>query len=84
MPRLEKTNVRTIHDFSRLINGFLYCINLGLIYKEYVLVKRLVIMLPVMFVATVVYAEDEREVMVEIFRSDRNIKNQMRIPDESF
>ena len=63
-----------------------FCVtfNLGLIYKEYVLVKRLVIMLPVMFVATVVYAENEREVMVEIFRSERNIKNQMRILDESF
>ena len=63
-----------------------FCVtfNLGLIYKEYVLVKRLVIMLPVMFAATVVYAEDEREVMVENFRSEKNIKNQMRIPDESF
>ena len=50
-----------------------FCVtfNLGLIYKEYVLVKRLVIMLPVMFAATVVYAEDEREVMVEIFRSEK-------------
>ena len=38
-------------------------LNLGLIYKEYVLVNRLVIMFPVMFTSSV-YAEDEKELML--------------------
>jgi len=59
--------------------------NLGLIYKESVLVKRLAIIFPVMFTSSV-YAEDEKELMVEIFHPSvwKNIKNQMRIPNESF
>ncbi len=66
MPRLAKTNVRTIHGFSCLTNGFCIAFNLGLIYKEYVLVKGLVVMFPVMFISSVC-AEDEKELMVEIF-----------------
>ena len=47
--------------------------------------KRLAIIFPVMFTSSV-YAEDEKELMVEIFHPSgwKNIKNQMRIPNESF
>ena len=53
-----------------------FCVtfNLGLIYKEYVLVNRLVIMFPVMFTSSV-YAEDGKELMVEIFGLEKHKKS---------
>ena len=52
---------------------FCVTLNLGLIHKEYVLVKRLIIMFPVMFISSV-YADDEKELIVEFFRSGKKYK----------
>jgi len=53
---------------------FCTAFNLGLIYKESVLVKRLAIIFPVMFTSSV-YAEDEKELMVKIFGLEKHKKS---------